>query len=271
MEQKNIQVTFRKHRKIGRVNWLGLLTLIQREIGRFLKVWQQTVFGPLMTSLLFLFVFSVAIGKARPEIYGMEFSHFLAPGIIMMMILQNSFANTSSSIVSGKVHGIIIDLLLPPLNALEITTGYVVGGLARGLIIATIGFSIITIFLDISFHSLAAVLYYSIMGSLFMSLIGILGGLWADKFDHMGAVTNFIITPMTFLSGTFYSIRDLPETVYRFAQFNPFFQAIDGFRYGITGYIDGNLFFGGAVLLILNITLFIFCCHLINVGYKIKS
>ena len=144
----------------------------------------------------------------------------------MMMILQNSFANTSSSIVSGKVHGIIIDLLLPPLNALEITTGYVVGGLARGLIIATIGFSIITLFLDISFHSLTAVLYYSIMGSLFMSLIGILGGLWADKFDHMSTVTNFIIVPLSFLSGTFYSVEKLPSYLYTLSHYNPFFHMI---------------------------------------------
>ena len=271
MAKKNTQVYITTHRKIGLVNWLGLLTLIQREVRRFLKVWQQTVFGPLMTALLFLFVFSVAIGKTRPEIHGMAFSHFLAPGIIMMMILQNAFANTSSSIVSGKIQGNIVDLLLPPLNALEITTGYVVGGVARGGIIAIIGFAIITVFLDISFHSLLAIFYYSIMGSFFMSLIGILGGLWADKFDHMGAVTNFIITPMTFLSGTFYSISDLPNQVYQIAQFNPFFQAIDGFRYGITGYADGNLFFGGATLLILNIILFAFCCHLINIGYKLKS
>ena len=123
MAKKNTQVYITTHRKIGLVNWLGLLTLIQREVRRFLKVWQQTVFGPLMTALLFLFVFSVAIGKTRPEIHGMAFSHFLAPGIIMMMILQNAFANTSSSIVSGKIQGNIVDLLLPPLNALEITTG----------------------------------------------------------------------------------------------------------------------------------------------------
>tara|TARA_Y100000590_G_scaffold364139_1_gene422296 strand:- start:52895 stop:53701 length:807 start_codon:yes stop_codon:yes gene_type:complete len=265
------EVTHNNFRKIGLVNWLGLKTLILREIRRFLKVWQQTVFGPLMTALLFLFVFSVAIGKARPEIEGMPFSHFLAPGIIMMMILQNAFANTSSSIVSGKIQGNIVDLLMPPLNTVEITTGYVVGGVARGSIIAIIGFVIISFFLRIDIHSFSVMIYYAIMGSLFMSLIGILGGLWADKFDHMGAVTNFIITPMTFLSGTFYSIRDLPENVYLVAQFNPFFQAIDGFRYGITGYADGNLLFGGTTILILNILLYCFCCHLINIGYKLKS
>ena len=159
---------------IGVVNWLGLYTQIQREIMRFLKVWQQTVFGPLMTALLFLFVFSVAIGKARPEIFGMPFSHFLAPGIIMMMILQNAFANTSSSIVSGKIHGNIADLLLSPLNAVELTTGYIVGGLARGCMIAFIGFTIISLFLEIPYHSIYAIFYFSVMGSLFMlSLIHI--------------------------------------------------------------------------------------------------
>ena len=256
---------------IGMVNWLGLYTQIQREIMRFLKVWQQTVFGPLMTALLFLFVFSVAIGKARPEIFGMPFSHFLAPGIIMMMILQNAFANTSSSIVSGKIHGNIADLLLSPLNAVELTTGYIVGGLARGCMIAFIGFTIISLFLEIPYHSIYAIFYFSVMGSLFMSLIGIIGGLWAEKFDHMGAVTNFIITPMTFLSGTFYSIKDLPSQIYSIAQYNPFFQAIDGFRYGITGYADGNLLNSGLSLLILNILLYALSCYLFRIGYKLKS
>ena len=262
---------FSKRKEIGLVNWLGLYTQIQREIRRFLKVWQQTVFGPLMTALLFLFVFSVAIGKARPEIFGMPFSHFLAPGIIMMMILQNAFANTSSSIVSGKIQGNIVDLLLPPMNAVELTIGYVAGGVVRGCLIALIGFSIITLFLKIDFYSIFMILYYSLMGSLFMSLIGIIGGLWAEKFDHMGAVTNFIITPMTFLSGTFYSIRDLPQNIQTIAQYNPFFQAIDGFRYGITGHADGNLLLGGLCLMLLNIILFSISCYLFHIGYKLKS
>ena len=160
MKQEETQNNFRK---IGLVNWLGLKTLILREIRRFLKVWQQTVFGPLMTALLFLFVFSVAIGKARPEIEGMPFSHFLAPGIIMMMILQNAFANTSSSIVSGKIQGNIVDLLMPPLNAVEITTGYIIWGVARGSIIAIIGFIIISIFLMIDIHSFVVIIYYATM------------------------------------------------------------------------------------------------------------
>ena len=189
----------------------------------------------------------------------------------MMMILQNAFANTSSSIISGKIHGNIADLLLSPLNAVELTTGYIIGGLARGCIIAFIGFTIISLFLEIPFQSIYAIFYFSIMGSLFMSLIGIIGGLWAEKFDHMGAVTNFIITPMTFLSGTFYSIKDLPSQIYGIAQYNPFFQAIDGFRYGITGYADGNLLISGLSLLILNVLLYALSCYLFKIGYKIKS
>ncbi len=258
-------------RSFGKVNWLGLWTLTSREVRRFLKVWQQTIFGPIVTSLLFLFVFSVAIGKTRPEICGLPFVNFLAPGLIMMVVLQNSFANTSSSIVSAKVQGVIIDILMPPLNSIEVTTGYALGGIARGIILAIIGFFIIAQFTNFTIHNIFTTFFFVVMGSLMMALIGIAGGLWAEKFDHMGTITNFIITPMTFLSGTFYSIKDLPDAVYQYAKFNPFFHAIDGFRYGITGYADSNVFFGGLFLFILNIILYGICYSMISRGYKVKS
>ena len=154
---------------------------------------------------------------------------------------------------------------------MELTTGYIVGGLARGCMIAFIGFTIISLFLEIPYHSIYAIFLLFSYGVAFHEPNWNYWWVMGEKFDHMGAVTNFIITPMTFLSGTFYSIKDLPSQIYGIAQYNPFFQAIDGFRYGITGYADGNLLNSGLSLLILNILLYALSCYLFRIGYKLKS
>ncbi|MFV2093081.1 MAG: ABC transporter permease, partial [Hyphomicrobiales bacterium] len=234
-------------RRFGRVNWLGLWTLYIKEVRRFMKVGIQTVVAPVLNTVLFLLVFFFALGRTRAEVAGMPFVEFLTPGLIMMAILQNAFANTSSSLLISKVQGNIVDILMPPLSPGEMNLGFTLGGLTRGLLVAVGTAAIVLPFVDLGVAHIWAVIWFPIAGALIMSLIGIIGGIWAEKFDHMQTITNFVITPLAFLSGTFYSLKDLPDIAFQIARFNPIFYLIDGFRYGITGYADGNLTIGVTV------------------------
>lgn len=243
-------------RRFGKVNWLGLGTLCRREIMRFLSVWQQTIFAPLMTAGLFVTVFALALGQNRGEIMGLPYLAFLGPGILMMTVIQNAFANTSSSIISAKMQGNIVDTLMPPLSAAEILTGYLAGALVRALIVAaaiaagmalTIGQGVAHPFWAVTFVTL---------GALLMGGLGMLGAIVAQKFDQMAVISNFIVTPLSFLSGTFYSIAALPEPFRSLAHWNPIFYLIDGARYGFAGVSDapvlrGLLVCGVAVVLVL--------------------
>jgi len=212
------------------LNVIGLWTLYLKEVRRFLKVPLQTVAAPLVTTLMFLLVFSVALGRAGREIQGVPFLSFLAPAII-----QNSFANTSSSIMIGKIQGNIIDVLMPPFRSSELLFGIVAGGVTRGLLVALVVTVAMLFVIEINEVSIALAIFYMIAGALMLSLLGVLGGLWAEKFDQMSMVTNFIITPLSFLSGTFYSISQLPEGFQAVAYINPFFYLIDGLRYAFIG------------------------------------
>jgi len=252
-------------------NRIGLWTLYSREVRRFLKVKLQTVMAPMVTTLLFLAVFSLALGGNTRMVGDIPFVIFLAPGLIMMAMAQNSFAHTSSSIVVGKVQGNIIDILMPPFSANELTLGIALGGATRGVVV---GFAVaigMSLFVDISISHLGYVIYHAFMASLMLSLIGIMGGIWADKFDHIAAVTNFIVTPLSFLSGTFYSIHRLPETAQLIAKFNPFFYMIDGFRYGFIGHADASPLVGLIVLAVINIVLWVLCTRMFQSGYKLKA
>ena len=258
-------------RRFGFVNWVGVWTLYLREVRRFWKVVFQTVGAPVVTTLLFLAIFSLALGGLRPDISGIPFTNYLAPGLVIMAMLQNAFANTSSSLLIGKVQGNVVDILMPPLSAGELTTAIALGGLTRGLVVGIFTFIGMTFFVDFSLSHIWAVLYFAVSGSLLMSFLGMLVGIWAEKFDHMQAITNFIVTPLTFLSGTFYSVEQLPEPAQVFSSFNPFFYMIDGFRYGFIGQPEGNLLVGVLLLAALNIILWMSCYIMFARGYRIKA
>ncbi len=258
-------------RRLGSVNWLGLWTLTAKEVRRFLKVYFQTIVAPVVTTLLFLAIFVLAIGRSSVQVGGLPFAEFLAPGLIMMAITQNAFANTSSSLIISKVQGNIVDVLMPPLSPLEQTLAFALGGVARGLVVGLVVTAVMAAFVHLTVAHPAMALYHAVMGSLMLSLLGMIGGIWADKFDHMAAVTNFIVTPLSFLSGTFYSIERLPETFRLLAQANPFFYMIDGFRYGFIDHADGGLASGAAVVGLVNLGLAFLAYRMFKTGYKLKA
>lgn len=227
-------------RRFGRINRLGLQTLIGREVRRFLAVWQQTVFAPLMTAGLFVLVFALALGRDRGEVMGVPYVEFLGPGILMMTVIQNAFANSSSSIISAKMQGNIIDTLMPPLSAGEILTGYLVGSLIRAALVAVvIGLGLAAVLGLVPEHPLWAATFIT-LGALFMGGLGLLAGIIAQKFDQMAAITNFVVTPLSYLSGTFYSVHALPEPFRTLSHWNPIFYLIDGVRYGFLGVSDAS-------------------------------
>ncbi len=234
-------------RRFGRVNWLGMYMLMRREIMRFVAVWTQTLLAPLATAALFLMIFSIAIGKTRGEVMGVPFTHFIAPGILMMTVIQNAFANTSSSIVISKVQGNIVDTLMPPLSPLELVLGYLAGGIARGIVVA-LAISIgLFAFLGLGVAHPVWALVFVVLGSGLLGAIGVVAGIFANKFDQMAAITNFIVTPLAFLSGTFYSVQALPAGIREITHFNPIFYLIDGVRYGVLGVSDSSPWLGLAV------------------------
>ena len=251
-------------------NWLGLYTLYLREVRRFVKVYTQTIIGPVVTTLLFLAVFSLALGRAVTEVHGVPFMEFLAPGLIMMAIVQNAFANTSSSMMISKIQGNIVDTLMPPLSAHELTFGISMGGMTRGIAVGVAVTLVLSIWVPINIHSAGLIAYYAVAASLMLSLLGVIGGIWSDKFDHIAAVTNFIITPLSFLSGTFYSIERLPQLAQTIAHLNPFFYMIDGFRYGFIGQSDAPVLTGMVVVGLMDVALWIICWRMFDTGYKLK-
>jgi len=257
-------------RTYGAVNWLGFWTLLSKEIRRFLKVYFQTILAPVVTTLLFLAVFALALGRVAAEVGGVPFVEFLVPGLVMMAMVQNAFANTSSSIIIAKVQGNIVDMLMPPLSAGEQTLAVALGGVVRGV---TVGIAVtltMTLFVRIHVHAPLYIVFHAVAGSLMLSLLGMIGGIWADKFDHMAAVTNFIVTPLSFLSGTFYSIDRLPEGWHALALVNPFFYMIDGFRYGFIGHADGPLLLGLGLVTLADAVLLFVTWRMLATGYKLR-
>jgi ABC-2 type transport system permease protein len=258
-------------RSFGAVNWLGLWTLYAREVRRFAKVATQTLLAPLVTTLLYLAIFVLAIGDAVHKVGDVPFAAFLAPGLIMMAIIQNAFANTSSSIMIAKIQGNIVDTLMPPLSPGELTSGVALGGVTRGIAVGLVMWLAMIVVVPASVHDAFFVLFHAVAASLMLSLLGIIGGVWAEKFDHIAAVTNFIIVPFSFLSGTFYSIEALPAFWHRVAQLNPFFYVIDGFRYGFTGHADGSLIVGLAAVTAVDVLLWALAYWMFASGYRLKA
>ena len=252
------------------MNSIGTLTLTKREIWRFMKVWNQTIIAPIVTTLLFLAVLTLASGPHR-TIEGIAYSEFIAPGLVMMAIVQNAFANTSSSLMLAKIQGVIIDFLMPPLTGSEVTLAMVAGGLARGIAVGIVVMVAVYVFVPFSLHHPWVGLFHMVAACTMLALLGVLTGIWANSFDQLAAVTNYVITPLAFLSGTFYSIRQLPEFWYHVCHFNPFFYMIDGFRYAITGYTDGYIGTGIAVMIGINLALWVITVWLFERGTRLKN
>jgi len=257
-------------REIQTSNLIGLQTLYMREIHRFLKVYTQTIIGPIVTSMLFLAVFVLALGRTVNVVGDVPFMEFLAPGLIMMAITQNAFANTSSSMMISKVQGNIVDTLMPPLSAHELTLGIALGGATRGIFVGVAVGIVVAFVVDMHIHSLGLIIFHAVGASMMMSLLGVIGGIWSEKFDHIAGLTNFVVTPLSFLSGTFYSIHRLPETAQTIALANPFFYMIDGFRYGFIGQADAPIMNGMLAVAGVDLILWIICWRMFDTGYKLK-
>lgn len=252
-------------------NWPGLWTLYKKEVGRFLKVYNQTLIAPMVNAMLFLAIFMLAFGRSVTEVQGVPFGQFMGAGLIMMTMIQQAFANTSSSLIMGKVLGTVIDYLMPPISPGEMLFAMVMAGITRGLAVGVMVWVSVWVFSPIYILHFGVVLFYAISASLMLSLLGLISGIIADSFDQMAAITSYIITPLAFLSGTFYSVNHLPKIWYYITHANPFFYMIDGFRYGMTGYTDGSMAFGAVFITISNIALWFVCYHLLRKGYKIKT
>ena len=239
-------------RRFGLINWVGAWTLYQKEVLRFLNVWIQTIFSPLVSSLLFLLVLSLAIGSDRGDVLGVPFITFLAPGLIAMQVIQQAFSHSSSSFMIGKIQGNIVDLLYAPLSSTEVTISISLAAVTRSIMIAAISILTFYLIIDIQIKHFFLLVLFTFLSSFILGNIGIIAGLWAEKFDHMATVTNFVIVPLSFLSGTFYSIDRLPSFLKTISELNPFFYMIDGFRYCFIGNADGSIQFGIVYLSILS-------------------
>lgn len=253
------------------INTIGVATLCKREIWRFMKVWNQTLVAPVITTLLFLAVLMLAMGSSERMIDHVPYGQFIAPGLIMMAVVQNAFANTSSSLMLAKIQGVIIDILMPPLTGGEVVFCLVVGGVVRGVLVGIVVMAAVYMFVPFSLMHPWIGLFYILSASVMLALLGILTGIWSQSFDQLSAITNYIITPLSFLSGTFYSIKQLPVIWYNVCHFNPFFYMIDGFRYATVGYTDGTIATGMAVMTITNVVLWSITAILFSRGYRLKS
>ncbi|MBM3579991.1 MAG: multidrug ABC transporter permease [Alphaproteobacteria bacterium] len=253
------------------INWFGAFTLLTKETRRFLKVYHQTLFSPVVNIILFLAVFSLSVGHQIEKINGVDFKIFMASGLIMMAAMQNAFANSSSSFVMGRVMGHIVDYLIPPLGAFELLFAFTLGAVLRGICVAAVSFVAISIFVALPIHNFFVLIIYLTFSCMFLGLLGVLCGIFSETFDQMSAMTSYVITPLTFLSGTFYSTNALPEFWQKVSHANPFFYMIDGLRYAITGQSDGDLLTGIIYILMLNAALATVLFKLLAKGYRIKN
>ena len=258
-------------RRFGLINWIGFWTLYKKEVLRFLIVWIQTLLSPIISSLLFLGVLAVAIGDGRSDMLGYPFITFLAPGLIAMQIIQQAFSHSSSSFMIGKIQGNIVDILYAPLSPSEVTIAVALAATTRSFMIGLVSLIVFYFLVDIEIKSFSAVIFYTFISSFILGSVGVIAGLWAEKFDHMATVTNFIIIPLSFLSGTFYTIDNLPVFLQTISKCNPFFYMIDGFRYGFLEKSDGSIFVGSLYLTILAIVLWYVSYLLYKKGYKVRS
>jgi len=248
----------------------GFSTLFYKEILRFWKVSFQTILAPVLTALLYLLIFSHVL-EGHVQVYpGVRYTSFLIPGLAMMSLLQNAFANSSSSLIQSKITGNIVFILLPPLSHLEFFGAYVLASAVRGVVVGVGVFAITAMFVPVPVQNLLWVVAFALLGSAILGTLGIIAGIWADKFDQLAAFQNFVIIPLTFLSGVFYSIHSLPPFWQQVSHFNPFVYMIDGFRYGFFGVSDVSPYLslaivGGSLLALSFATL-----SMLKRGYKLR-
>ncbi|MFM8499128.1 MAG: ABC transporter permease [Chakrabartia sp.] len=258
---------------IRSVNWGGLQALYLKEVRRFFKVQLQTIWAPALTTLLYLVIFTVALGGVKPSVLGVPFADFIAPGLIIMGMMQNSFANSSFSLLVGKIQGTIVDYLMPPLSTGEVLFGLAGAAVTRAILV---GFTIWGAMLlwpgvHVMPQYMWAIVLFGLLGSAMLAFMGVLTSIWAEKFDHAAAVTNFVVAPLALLSGTFYSVDKLAPTFAAISHANPFHYAISGFRYGFIGQADIPLGFGIGLLTAINVALAALCYALLKSGWKIKN
>ncbi|HZU63123.1 MAG TPA: ABC transporter permease [Novosphingobium sp.] len=260
------------------VNRLGLWTLYMKEVRRFFKVQTQTIWAPAITTLLFLVIFTVAMGRGNRMVLGVNFATFVAPGLIVMGMMQNAFANASFSFLAGKIQGTIVDYLMPPLSTGELMLALAGGAVTRGVLVglALAGAMLVWPGVSLSVAHPWAVVWFGLMGTLMLAFVGLLSSIWAEKFDHNAAVTNFVIQPLSLLSGTFYVIDNLAPSFQAVSRANPFFYVISGFRYGFLGQSDigttnAQVVQGALVLALLNGLLGALVYGLLRRGWKLKS
>ena len=259
---------------IRNVNWGGLRTLYIKEVRRFFKVQLQTVWAPAITTLLYLIIFTVALGgRGRAAVMGVPFADFIAPGLIIMGMLTNAFANASFSLLVGKIQGTIVDYLQPPLSTSELLAGIVGGAVTRSICVGGAVWLAMLLWpgIDVTPHHPLAIVWFGLLGSAFLALLGVLTSIWAEKFDHAAAVTNFVIAPLSLLSGTFYSVEKLAPAFRAVSHANPFFYIISGFRFGFLGISDSPVWIGAVVVLAIDVVLGALCYALLRTGWKLKS
>jgi ABC-2 type transport system permease protein len=255
------------------INTGGLRTLYIKEVRRFFKVQTQTVWAPAVTTLLFLVIFTVALGGVKRQVLGVPFADFIAPGLIVMAMMQNAFANSSFSLLVGKIQGTIVDYLMPPLSTGELICGLIAAAVTRAFLVGGAVWLAMALYPGVHVglkHPLAAV-WFGLMGALMLSFLGLLTSIWAEKFDHAAAITNFVVAPLSLLSGTFYSVESLAPLFRTISHLNPFFYVISGFRYGFLAEADSPIWVGAIGLLLLNLLLWAVCYALLRTGWKIKN
>lgn len=258
---------------IRNINWGGLRALYIKEVRRFFKVQLQTIWAPAITTLLFLVIFTVALGGSGRTVLGVPFADFIAPGLIIMAMMQNAFANSSFSLLVGKIQGTIVDYLMPPLSTGELLAALAGGAVTRAILVGSTVWLAMALWpgVHVTPQHIWPILWFGLMGSLLLALLGVMTSIWAEKFDHAAAVTNFVVAPLSLLSGTFYSVDKLAPLFQTISHANPFFYVISGFRYGFLGEADSPVVFGALLLLGINIALGGLCYVLLRSGWKIKS
>ena len=253
------------------INWYGTYILTKKEVRRFLRVYHQTVIAPCVSALIFLAVFVLALGDQVHHIGEVKFTEFMGYGLIIMTIVQNAFANTSSSLIMSKVIGYVADILVPPFSGLELTIAFTFGALCRGVVVGCVMALCLIPLISFKIYHLDLLIFFTFFSCTLLGMLGILTSLISRSFDENAAITSYLITPLSFLSGTFYSIEKLPKFLKTISQFNPFFYMIDGFRYSLTNHADSNITHGIIILFTVNAILFYIAVKLINKGWRIKS
>ncbi len=259
------------------INRIGLQALYMKEVRRFLKVQTQTVWAPAVTTLLFLVIFTVALGRQGREVLGVPFASFVAPGLIVMGMMKNAFANSSFSLLSGKIQGTIIDLLMPPLSAGELMAGIVAAAVTRAVAVGGAVALAMVLWPGVSLAPVHvwAIVWFGLMGATMLALMGLATSIWAEKFDHNAAITNFVVAPLSLLSGTFYVIDNLAPAFQAVSRANPFFYVISGFRYGFLGQSDigspGAVAIAAIGLAVFNAVLAALVYAVLRSGWKLKS